>query len=326
MSAFSPNNSRSDPAATHGFPRAAGLVQKFPQRAACQTAGRCYRRTPVRESRLLPDSSAVEHSTVNRMAVGSNPTRGATFFGNVAIFQALGNEEPKSPPHFTPHRAPIATGWTRTMASSPQRRSLSSFVQTWTRAVAVCRSDEGALCSRLPLRYWSAFRLMARRSAGPQSARDGAASWLPCQGVEQRAARAHAMEGTFALAHAVGATASPAAARSATVCERLAGLLAIRLLRASRMRRFAMMCQILPMPASTSRPEPSVTAKDTSTRTSIFDAPPLPPEEVARRARDAQRLKEAYSSIPWHARKADRDPAYWRTFLMSAFNAYSVPD
>jgi hypothetical protein len=29
------------------------------------------------EARLLPDSSAVEHSTVNRMAVGSNPTRGA---------------------------------------------------------------------------------------------------------------------------------------------------------------------------------------------------------------------------------------------------------
>ena len=28
---------------------------------------------------LLPDSSAVEHSTVNRMAVGSNPTQGATF-------------------------------------------------------------------------------------------------------------------------------------------------------------------------------------------------------------------------------------------------------
>src|SRR3546814_15183409 len=35
--------------------------------------------TLFRSAGPLPDSSAVEHSTVNRMAVGSNPTRGANF-------------------------------------------------------------------------------------------------------------------------------------------------------------------------------------------------------------------------------------------------------
>src|SRR5262245_25600164 len=44
----------------------------------CNGKGLCYTqarsRTPVR---LFPDSSAVEHSTVNRMVAGSNPAPGA---------------------------------------------------------------------------------------------------------------------------------------------------------------------------------------------------------------------------------------------------------
>ena len=37
----------------------------------------------------FPDSSAVELSTVNRVVVGSNPTQGAIFFGNVPLKQRL---------------------------------------------------------------------------------------------------------------------------------------------------------------------------------------------------------------------------------------------
>src|SRR4029434_9724251 len=43
---------------------------------ACNTRLARYRRRRF----MFPDSSAVELSTVNRAAVGSNPTRGATIF------------------------------------------------------------------------------------------------------------------------------------------------------------------------------------------------------------------------------------------------------
>ena len=59
--------------------------------------------------------------------------------------------------------------------------------------------------------------------------------------------------------------------------------------------------------------------------TSIWNAPPLPPEEEARRERDAILLKEEYSSIPYHARRAEKDPDYWRAFLASGVNAFSDP-
>ena|GEM_PF-1832742 len=49
------------------------------------------------ESSVFPDSSVVEHSTVNRMAVGSNPTRGAifhgSFFHNISDIIASGYRE-----------------------------------------------------------------------------------------------------------------------------------------------------------------------------------------------------------------------------------------
>ena len=65
---------------------------------------------------------------------------------------------------------------------------------------------------------------------------------------------------------------------------------------------------------------------ETCSRTSIWNAPPLPPEELARRERDALRLKEEFSSSPWHSRRAEQDPHYWRVFLMSMVNAYSDPE
>jgi len=42
--------------------------------------------------------------------------------------------------------------------------------------------------------------------------------------------------------------------------------------------------------------------------------------ECERRARGAERLKEAFSSIPWHAKRAASDPDYWNKFYDSQVN------
>ena len=47
---------------------------------------RCPAREPAFRVRLFLGSSAVEHSTVNRMVAGSNPARGASKFRDLASF------------------------------------------------------------------------------------------------------------------------------------------------------------------------------------------------------------------------------------------------
>ena len=42
--------------------------------------------------------------------------------------------------------------------------------------------------------------------------------------------------------------------------------------------------------------------------------------EVQRRALGAQRLKEAFSSIPWHVSKAECDPDHWNILYASQVN------
>jgi hypothetical protein len=58
----------------------------------------CYRRASL-QAEMIPDSSAVELSTVNRAAVGSNPTQGAISF---TVYHRLRDVGPKarSPPIF----------------------------------------------------------------------------------------------------------------------------------------------------------------------------------------------------------------------------------
>ena len=43
-------------------------------------------------------------------------------------------------------------------------------------------------------------------------------------------------------------------------------------------------------------------------------------QELERQARGAQRLKEAFSSIPFYARQAENDPDYWHEFYASRIN------
>jgi len=40
--------------------------------------------------------------------------------------------------------------------------------------------------------------------------------------------------------------------------------------------------------------------------------------ECERRAQGEQRLKERFSSIPWHARRAEKDPEYWSRLYASS--------
>ncbi len=54
----------------------------------------------------------------------------------------------------------------------------------------------------------------------------------------------------------------------------------------------------------------------------ILSTPPVSLEERARRERGAERLKEAFSSIPFYARRAEKDPDYWNKLYASAINTY----
>lgn len=42
--------------------------------------------------------------------------------------------------------------------------------------------------------------------------------------------------------------------------------------------------------------------------------------EMERRASGPQRLKEAFSSIPWHAERAAKNPNYWNELYGSSAN------
>lgn len=74
------------------------------------------------------------------------------------------------------------------------------------------------------------------------------------------------------------------------------------------------------MPDTTLRPEPSDLVKASPSLMAIWTSGHLPPQEIERRALGAIRLKEAFSSIPWHARKAAKDPDYWNGFYASRVN------
>ena len=74
-----------------------------------------------------------------------------------------------------------------------------------------------------------------------------------------------------------------------------------------------------------SPPEPSDLVKAWSYLMRIWTSGGMPYAEIERRARDVVRLKEDYSSIPWHARKAERDPDCWPKCLSGRGNKDSEP-
>lgn len=69
-----------------------------------------------------------------------------------------------------------------------------------------------------------------------------------------------------------------------------------------------------------SKPEPSETLKAHPYLMRCWTGGYLDLQECERRARGADRLKEVYSSIPFHAQKAAKDPEYWDSLYASAVN------
>ncbi len=74
------------------------------------------------------------------------------------------------------------------------------------------------------------------------------------------------------------------------------------------------------MSDTTSQPEPSAQVKVSPLLMECY-ALGVPVHELERQALGAQRLKERYSSIPWHAQKAEKDPDYWNRFYGSGINS-----
>ncbi|AXP04437.1 hypothetical protein DZG01_16210 [Pseudomonas fluorescens] len=67
--------------------------------------------------------------------------------------------------------------------------------------------------------------------------------------------------------------------------------------------------------------KPSATLQADSFWMAIWRNGALSIQEAERRALGSQRLKEAYSSIPFYARKAARDPQFWSKFYASRVNS-----
>jgi hypothetical protein len=74
------------------------------------------------------------------------------------------------------------------------------------------------------------------------------------------------------------------------------------------------------VPDTISRPEPSALVKASPFLTQLYENGVIPTRELERQAQGAQRLKELYSSDPWHARRAESDPDYWNKFYGSLIN------
>lgn len=74
------------------------------------------------------------------------------------------------------------------------------------------------------------------------------------------------------------------------------------------------------MPESTPRPEPSELVRASRSLMSLWEVGFLPPQEIERRALGAQRLRQAFSSIPWHAERAAKHPDYWNDLYASRAN------
>ncbi|SFH33600.1 hypothetical protein SAMN03159297_04533 [Pseudomonas sp. NFACC45] len=75
------------------------------------------------------------------------------------------------------------------------------------------------------------------------------------------------------------------------------------------------------MLATTSKVKPSATLLADSFWMKIWQSGALSIQEAERRALGSQRLKEAYSSVPFYAKKAARDSQFWSKFYASRVNS-----
>lgn len=73
-------------------------------------------------------------------------------------------------------------------------------------------------------------------------------------------------------------------------------------------------------PATTSTDEPSSLVKASPLLMKCY-ALGVPIQELERQARGAERLKEAFSSIPLHRQRAEKNPDYWNEFYDCRINS-----
>ena len=69
-----------------------------------------------------------------------------------------------------------------------------------------------------------------------------------------------------------------------------------------------------------STPEPSELVKASPLLMTHFKNGVIPLQELERRARGAERLKEACSSTPFYTERAKKDPDYWHKFYAGMVN------
>lgn len=75
------------------------------------------------------------------------------------------------------------------------------------------------------------------------------------------------------------------------------------------------------MSTTTSKQEPSAILNADSYWKQFLEAGVITLPEAERRARGSLRLKDAYSSDPWYAKKAARDPSFWSRFYATRVNS-----
>ena len=71
------------------------------------------------------------------------------------------------------------------------------------------------------------------------------------------------------------------------------------------------------MPEALTRAEPSELVRASRSLMSLWEVGFVPPQEIERRALGVQRLRWAFSSIPWHAERAAKGPDYWNDLYAS---------
>lgn len=81
-----------------------------------------------------------------------------------------------------------------------------------------------------------------------------------------------------------------------------------------------MTCRSFKVLTTTSRAEPSATLRANPFLMGMYARGLLPLHEIERQAEGTERLREELSSLPFHARKAAKDPDYWNTLYGSAIN------
>ena len=74
------------------------------------------------------------------------------------------------------------------------------------------------------------------------------------------------------------------------------------------------------MSTTTAGAGPSATLQADSYWKGFWEAGVITLQEAERRALGSLRLKELYSSDPWYAEKAARNPSFWSKFYASRIN------